>query len=132
MEKINASIDFDQRLYKEDIAGSKAHCKMLVRQEIISQEDGAAILAGLFTLLGVGGSVLWANLSLPYSESFEGATFGVYRERDELLPIVARAPAAERVDVTNIRNIQIFSPTAGRSIPLRQVVSGFETVFEDE
>ncbi len=65
-------------------------------------------------------------------ESFEGATFGVYRERDELLPIVARAPAAQRVDVTNIRNIQIFSPAAGRSIPLRQVVSDFETTFEDE
>ena len=65
-------------------------------------------------------------------ESFEGATFGVYRERDELLPIVARAPAAQRIDVTNIRNIQIFSPAAGRSIPLRQVVSDFETTFEDE
>jgi len=65
-------------------------------------------------------------------ESFEGATFGVYRERDELLPIVARAPAPQRIDVTNIRNIQIFSPAAGRSIPLRQVVSDFETTFEDE
>jgi len=65
-------------------------------------------------------------------ESFEGATFGVYRERDELLPIVARAPAPQRIDVANIRNIQIFSPAAGRSIPLRQVVSDFETTFEDE
>jgi multidrug efflux pump subunit AcrB len=65
-------------------------------------------------------------------ESFEGATFGVYRERDELLPIVARAPAPDRTDVSSIGNIQIFSPTAGRSIPLRQVVSDFETAFEDE
>ncbi|WP_119461508.1 argininosuccinate lyase [Rhodospirillaceae bacterium SYSU D60014] len=47
MERINASIDFDRRLYAQDIAGSKAHCAMLVRQGIIGQQDGDAILAGL-------------------------------------------------------------------------------------
>jgi argininosuccinate lyase len=47
MRRINASIDFDKRLYAEDIAGSKAHCAMLVRQNILSPEDGAAITAGL-------------------------------------------------------------------------------------
>jgi argininosuccinate lyase len=47
MRRINASIDFDKRLYAEDIAGSKAHCAMLVAQNIISPEDGASITAGL-------------------------------------------------------------------------------------
>src|SRR6516162_8714346 len=47
MHRINASIDFDKRLYAEDIAGSKAHCAMLVAQKILSPEDGAAITAGL-------------------------------------------------------------------------------------
>jgi argininosuccinate lyase len=47
MRRINASIDFDRRLYAEDIAGSKAHCAMLVAQRILSAEDGAAITAGL-------------------------------------------------------------------------------------
>ena len=47
MRRINASIDFDKRLYAEDIAGSKAHCAMLVAQNIISPEDGAAITDGL-------------------------------------------------------------------------------------
>jgi argininosuccinate lyase len=47
MRRINASIDFDRRLYAEDIAGSKAHCAMLVAQNILSPEDGAAITAGL-------------------------------------------------------------------------------------
>ena len=51
MEKINASIDFDKRFYKEDIAGSRAHCQMLMRQDIISQEDGVAILDGLEKIL---------------------------------------------------------------------------------
>ena len=47
MRRINASIVFDKRLYAEDIAGSKAHCAMLVAQNILSPEDGAAITAGL-------------------------------------------------------------------------------------
>jgi argininosuccinate lyase len=47
MRRINASIDFDKRLYAEDIAGSKAHCAMLVAQNILSPEDGAAITSGL-------------------------------------------------------------------------------------
>src|SRR5437762_8864815 len=47
MERINASIDFDKRLYAEDIASSKAHCAMLVARDILSPQDGAAIAAGL-------------------------------------------------------------------------------------
>ena len=46
MEEINASIDFDKRLYAEDIAGSKAHCAMLAQQGIIAKADGDAILGG--------------------------------------------------------------------------------------
>jgi argininosuccinate lyase len=51
MEQINASISFDQRLYAQDIQGSKAHCSMLIAQGIVSQEDGDAILKGLDTIL---------------------------------------------------------------------------------
>jgi argininosuccinate lyase len=47
MRRINASIDVDRRLHAEDIAGSKAHCAMLVAQRILTAEDGAAIIAGL-------------------------------------------------------------------------------------
>jgi len=47
MQRINASIDFDKRLYAQDIAGSKAHCAMLVKTGILSDADGRAILAGL-------------------------------------------------------------------------------------
>ena len=51
MERINASIDFDRRFYAQDIAGSKAHCQMLVDRKIISAADGDAILAGLDAVL---------------------------------------------------------------------------------
>jgi len=47
----NASIQFDQRLYKEDITGSMAHAKMLGACGIISMEDVAAILEGLQGIL---------------------------------------------------------------------------------
>jgi argininosuccinate lyase len=47
MQRINASISFDKRLWREDIAGSKAHAAMLRDQGILTVEDGAAILDGL-------------------------------------------------------------------------------------
>jgi multidrug efflux pump subunit AcrB len=65
-------------------------------------------------------------------QAFEGITVGVYREQDELLPIILRAPENQRGDVASIRNLQIYSPAAQSVIPLRQVVIGFETIFEDE
>ena len=47
----NASIQFDQRLYQEDITGSMAHAKMLGACGIISMEDVGAILEGLQSIL---------------------------------------------------------------------------------
>jgi argininosuccinate lyase len=47
MEQINASIDFDRRMYAQDITASKAHAAMLVKQKIISNEDGVKIKEGL-------------------------------------------------------------------------------------
>jgi argininosuccinate lyase len=47
MAQINASISFDKRLYAQDIAGSKAHARMLARQGIITRADAAAITKGL-------------------------------------------------------------------------------------
>ena len=51
MEHINASIDFDKRMYAQDITASKAHAAMLVKQEIISAEDGTQIREGLDQIL---------------------------------------------------------------------------------
>ena len=74
--------------------------------------------------------------------SFEGRVVGFYREpgsagtgvypqETRLLPIVARPPLAERSDVAAIHSLQIWSPVAGRMIPLNQVTSGAEVVWED-
>ena len=45
--KYTVSIDYDRRLYKQDIAGSTAHAKMLAKQSIISQDDASQITRGL-------------------------------------------------------------------------------------
>ena len=63
--------------------------------------------------------------------AFTGSQIGVYREGDDLLPIIARSPQEERSDVANLHDIQIWSPVAGKSIPLAQVVLGFESSSED-
>ena len=47
MEEINASIDFDQKLWRQDIRGSLAHAAMLAETGILTKEDVATIIAGL-------------------------------------------------------------------------------------
>jgi multidrug efflux pump subunit AcrB len=74
--------------------------------------------------------------------SFEGRVVGFYREpstagtgtfpqETRLLPIIARPPLEERSDVNAIHSLQIWSPVAGRMIPLNQVASGARVVWED-
>lgn len=72
------------------------------------------------------------HLALTLKAAFEGgAQVGLYREGNKLIPIVARPPADERRDVADINNVQIWSPVAHQAIPLRQVVSGFETRWDN-
>lgn len=51
VDAFNASIEFDKRLYHEDIRGSIAHAKMLAKCGIIPAEDGEKIVAGLQDIL---------------------------------------------------------------------------------
>jgi multidrug efflux pump subunit AcrB len=60
-----------------------------------------------------------------------GAGTGVFPQEARLLPIIARPPLAERNDVDEINNLQIWSPVAGRMIPMSQVVSGVEVEWEN-
>jgi argininosuccinate lyase len=51
MEEINASIDVDRKLYRQDIAASKAHAAMLAKKGIITAQDAGKIAHGLDTIL---------------------------------------------------------------------------------
>ena len=65
-------------------------------------------------------------------EGYQGEQVGVYREGDLILPIIMRAEEANRSRIESLYNLQIWSPAAGAMIPLRQVASCCETVYEDE
>jgi argininosuccinate lyase len=97
MRRINASIDFDKRLYAEDIAGSKAHCAMLVAQNILSPEDGAAITAGLEQIRSEieGGSFV-------FSAELEDVHMNIEARLAELI-----GPAAGRLHTARSRNDQV-------------------------
>jgi argininosuccinate lyase len=47
VDAFNSSIAFDRRLYTQDIEGSKAHCRMLAKQGIISDEEASNIIDAL-------------------------------------------------------------------------------------
>ena len=62
---------------------------------------------------------------------YSGNNVGVYREGDDLIPIISRAPASEREDVADMRNIQVLSSATGAAVPIGQVTDGFRTVWRD-
>jgi len=71
------------------------------------------------------------DLSRAIESAVEGTRAGVYREADELLPIIARLPEPERIDLDNLGALPVWSPAAQKMIPAGQVVSGFKTEFEN-
>jgi multidrug efflux pump subunit AcrB len=71
------------------------------------------------------------DLAVAMAAAVEGTQVGVYRERDELLPIIARSPQKERVDLDNLGAIQVWSPAAQTMISADQVVKGFDVAFEN-
>jgi argininosuccinate lyase len=97
MRRINASIDFDKRLYAEDIAGSKAHCAMLVAQNILSPQDGAEISAGLDQIRSeIDGD------SFVFSDVHEDIHMNIEARLAELI-----GPVAGRLHTARSRNDQV-------------------------
>ncbi len=97
MAEINASIDVDRRLFRQDIAASKAHAEMLAKQGIISPKDGKAIARGLDAILG----------------EIESGQFAFKRELEDIhMNVEARlhelvGPAAGRLHTARSRNDQV-------------------------
>lgn len=97
MEKINASIDFDKRFYAQDIAGSKAHCAMLVKQGILTEDDGKAITEGLDKVLAE-----IENGEFTFSATLEDIHMNVENRLRELI-----GDAAGRLHTARSRNDQV-------------------------
>ncbi|MCG8563175.1 MAG: argininosuccinate lyase, partial [Hyphomicrobiales bacterium] len=97
MEEINASIEFDKRLYAHDIAGSKAHCAMLAATGIIAAEDAEKITQGLDTIL----SEIEAG-DFAFSRALEDIHMNVEARLAELI-----GPVAGKLHTARSRNDQV-------------------------
>ena len=97
MQDINASISYDQKLYRQDIAGSKAHASMLTAAGILSAEDEAAIHQGLSTI-----EAEIAEGKFTFQESLEDIHMNIETRLSELI-----GDAARRLHTARSRNDQV-------------------------
>ncbi len=72
-----------------------------------------------------------ADVSQALAMATQGVQIGLFRDADKLLPIVARAPRDERLDVGGLPDRLVWSPTQQAHIPMSQIVSRFELLAED-
>jgi argininosuccinate lyase len=97
MEDINASIDFDRQLYRQDIAASKAHAAMLAKKGIIAAQDAKRIAHGLDTIL----SEIEAG-KFAFKRALEDIHMNVESRLAELI-----GPSAGRLHTARSRNDQV-------------------------
>ena len=97
MEEINASIDFDRHLYRQDIMASKAHADMLAKQGIIAADDAKKIAHGLDTIL----SEIEAG-KFSFKRALEDIHMNVESRLSELI-----GEAAGRLHTARSRNDQV-------------------------
>jgi len=97
MEEINASIDYDRKLYRQDIAGSKAHVRMLAAQKIVTVEDCDKILEGLDKVM----AEIEAG-DFKFSRALEDIHMNIEARLAELI-----GPTAGRLHTARSRNDQV-------------------------
>jgi len=97
MTRINASISFDKRLWREDISASRAHAAMLRDRGIISEEDASAILGGLEAI-----AEEYERSGVPENAELEDIHMTVEHRLGELI-----GDAAGRLHTARSRNDQV-------------------------
>jgi argininosuccinate lyase len=97
MRDINASLDVDRHLFRQDIAASKAHAAMLGKQGIITRDDARQIAHGLDTILSE-----IERGKFKFKRSLEDIHMNVESRLAELI-----GPAAGRLHIARSRNDQV-------------------------
>ena len=97
MQAINVSIGFDKRLAAQDLAGSRAHAAMLLKQGVITSKDEAAIQGGLAAI-----EAEIAAGTFPFRDEYEDIHMNVEARLREL-----SGPAAGRLHTARARNDQV-------------------------
>jgi multidrug efflux pump subunit AcrB len=80
---------------------------------------------------GQRAGITLGDMNRAIHETYVGRQIGVFRQGEDLVPIIARAPAGERARPEDIGNVMVMSPTAGRYIPVSQISDGTRVVFRD-
>jgi argininosuccinate lyase len=116
--RLNASIEFDRRLWPQDIAQSRAHARMLAEQAVIGPQDRDSLLAALNTLereLGEG--------RFPFAGDDEDIHMAIERRLTEIA-----GPVAGRLHTARSRNDQVATDLAmyarERSADARRAITG--------
>jgi argininosuccinate lyase len=118
MEAINASIDVDRHLYRQDIAASKAHAAMLAEQGIITAEDATRIASGLDTILS---EIEQGKFN--FQRALEDVHMNVESRLAELI-----GPAAGRLHTARSRNDQVATDFR---LWMRDTIDGLDTALAD-
>lgn len=71
------------------------------------------------------------DISRAINRAFTGERIGVYREADQLIPIISRAPAVERGVAQDVDNVRVYSPTAKDYLPVSQLVKEVKVEWVD-
>jgi argininosuccinate lyase len=118
MADINASIDVDCKLFRQDIAASRAHAEMLGHQGIISAQDTQSIIAGLDTILSEieGGQ-------FEFKRALEDIHMNVEARLAELI-----GPAAGRLHTARSRNDQVATDFR---LWVRDAIDGLDASLAD-
>src|ERR1700678_793040 len=118
MEEINASIDVDRHLYREDIAASKAHAAMLAKTGIITAQDAKRIAHGLDTIL----SEIETG-QFTFKRALEDIHMNVESRLSELV-----GPAAGRLHTARSRNDQVATDF---KLWVRDAIDGIDAALSD-
>jgi argininosuccinate lyase len=102
-QRLNASIEFDRRLWPQDVAQSRAHAKMLAARGIISVDDRDALLAGLEQVA--------SELATPGEFRFDAADEDVHMAIERRLTEIV-GPVGGRLHTARSRNDQVVTDLA--------------------
>src|SRR5258705_4204585 len=116
MEDVNASVDFDRHLFRQDIAASQAHAAMLAKQGIIAADDARKIAHGLDTIL----SEIEAG-KFKFKRALEDIHMNVESRLGELI-----GPAAGRLHTARSRNDQVATDFR---LWVRDAIDGIDTAL---
>jgi multidrug efflux pump subunit AcrB len=71
------------------------------------------------------------DLAKALSDYYSGKTVGMYRENEDLVPIISRIPNSQSATINNIKDVLVISSVTGRSVPITQVTNRFRTIWRD-